>query len=97
MANNGRSQRERVRCERRILIANVAIQPRAVVDLFGDVEIAAGIDDRIEPALIRLGEGYGRNDEKKKDERKLNPPSSLHQRRSSHTIADKQSAKSPTA
>ncbi len=37
-------------------------------ELFGDVEIAAGIDDRIEPALIGLNEGETGDDDEECEE-----------------------------
>src|SRR5947209_18795694 len=56
MADRAGDQRQQVRRERRIFIANVAIQLRALCNLLRNVEIAARIDDRIEPAGVRLRE-----------------------------------------
>src|SRR5689334_2551705 len=97
MPHDAGQQRERIRRERRILIADVAIEPRAVKNLLGNVQIAAGIDDRIEPAFVGLGESESSDDEEKKNERELTPPSSLHRRPVSHTTPDTRSAKSRTA
>ena len=43
-------------------------------DLLGDVEIAAGVDDGIEPALVRLNEGDGSNDEQDPERSEGGPP-----------------------
>ena len=67
MANDAGQKREQIRRERRILIANVAVQPGSVRELLRNVEIAAGIDDWIEPALVRLREGHSGDDEEKED------------------------------
>src|SRR5436309_242876 len=57
MADGRSDDHQQIWRERRILISNIAIELRAVRQLLGDVEIAAGVDDGIEPTLVRLSEG----------------------------------------
>ena len=74
MPDDGRDRRQEVWRQRRILISNIAIELRAVIDLLGDVEIAAGVDDRVEPALIRLNESESSDRDEKRDQRDARGP-----------------------
>src|SRR5436309_9213657 len=68
MPDRAGDQRQQIRRERRILIADIAIQLRALRNLLRDVQIAACINDGIEPARVRLDERDYSDDNDRCDE-----------------------------